>query len=161
MNQTIETALNFSIITYKSYSSSDNSYVSILFYCKLCLLIFGCFGNGFCIIIWLKREFIKMPRSICCIVLSLADTSYLILNFSGVAYNYIEEKTIFFISGPVCRFMLFGLGLAEHMDSWTIVLLTAERVISGKLSIREIRQILFSFWGTPSRRFYRSVNCRL
>ena len=112
-------------------SSPDDSYLSILFYFKFCLLIFGCFGNLFCIIIWMKKEFIKMPRSFCCIMLSLADTTYLILNFSGVAYGYIEKKTIYFISGFVCRFLLFGVGFAQHMDSWIIVLLTTERLISG------------------------------
>ena len=131
INITTKPLSTFSRTTKRS--SPDDSYLTIIFYFKLCLLIFGCFGNIFCIIIWAKREFIKMPRSICCIILSLADTSYLILNFSGVAYNYFEKGVIYFISESVCRSMHFGLGFAQHMDSWIIVLLTTERLISGSI----------------------------
>ncbi len=130
-NRTTEILSNFS--TVPKSSSSDDSYLSILFYFKLCFLIFGVFGNVFCIIIWTKKEFIKMPRSFCCIILSIADTSYLILNFSGVAYDYIEKNKLLFINEFVCQFVLFGVGLALHMDSWIIVLLTTERLVSGKL----------------------------
>ncbi len=133
MDINVTTELLSTLSTTTKRSSDDDSYLSILFYFKLCLFIFGCFGNAFCIIIWVKKEFIKMPRSICCIILSLADTSYLIFNFSGVAYNYFEKQTIYFISEFVCRFLLFGVGFAQHMDSWIIVLLTTERLISGKL----------------------------
>ncbi len=130
-NQTTEvqpTRTNFS-------SSTDDLYLTIVFYFKLCLLIFGCLGNGLCIVIWMKKEFIKMSRSFCCIILSLVDTTYLILDFSAAAYSYIEKGNIFFISGPVCRFLFFGVAFAQHMDSWIIVLLTIERLISGIFNI--------------------------
>ncbi len=128
--QTTDTPSNFST-TDKPPSVQDYFYLTILFYFKLCLLIFGCFGNLFCIIIWNKKEFIKMPRSICCIILSIVDTSSLIFHFSAVAYDYFEKKMIYFISEFVCRFMFFGAGFVQHMDSWIIVILTTERLLSG------------------------------
>ena len=127
INQTTEVQ----ITKTKFSSSTDDSYLTIVFYFKLCLLIFGCLGNGLCIVIWMKKEFIQMSRSFCCIILSLVDTTYLIINFSTIAYSYFEKRNLFLISGPVCRFIFFGVTFAQHMDSWIIVLLTIERLISG------------------------------
>ncbi len=114
MYQTTDTPSNLPT-NDKPPSVQDDSYRTILFYFKLCLLIFGFFGNIFCIVIWVKKEFIKMPRSICCIILSIVDTSSLILHFSAVAYDYFERKMLYFISEFVCRFMLFwGWFYATH-----------------------------------------------
>ena len=120
MNQT-------SVFKQKTSHNNDDSYLVVIFYIKLCFLIFGCFGNLFCVVIWMKKEFIKMPRSISCIILALADTIYLILNFSSLKYNCFEGN----VTESVCRFLFFGVGFSQLMDSWIIVLLTAERLISG------------------------------
>ncbi len=111
----------------KLQTDTDDSYLTVIFYIKLSFLIFGCFGNGFSVIIWVKRDFIKMSRSISCITLALCDTTYLILNFSSLVYNCFEGNK----AESVCRFLFFGVGFSQVMDSWIIVLLTAERLISG------------------------------
>ncbi len=115
--------------------TTNDSYKDIVFYIKFVIFIFGCTGNLFCCYIWTKKDFTRMPRSFSCIILSINNTIYLILNISHVGYSIWNDTYRYFATEFGCRFVIFGVGFTSHMDSWIIILLTAERLIAGNSDI--------------------------
>ena len=132
-----ETSSDNSIIdklfsTISPLSSSINTLDGIfkyIFFLKLILFVVGMSGNIFCIIIWMKKDFIRMPRSSACIVLAISDSLFLMTSVPNNVVKYINngETNLLFTNEFFCRLMITTFGISQLLDSWMIVTLTVER----------------------------------
>ncbi len=93
------------------------------------LILFKFLGNIFSIIIWLKRDFIRMPRSSACILLAIADSMFLMTSVPNSIVKYINGggRELLATNEFFCRLMIVTFGTSKLLDSWMIVTLTAER----------------------------------
>ncbi len=67
------------------------------FHTKIFFFIIGIFGNVLCLLIWTKPDFLKMSRSSTCIVLTLADLTYLIQMLVSAVIKNFTGKIILLI----------------------------------------------------------------
>ncbi len=97
----------------------------VVYYTKLFLIIIGGGGN---IGIWMTSEFRKMSRSVICITLAFANTTYLSLQISlSTTLYFYGEDLIFAVNDTLCRLFDVLLNTSLHLDSFLILYLSVER----------------------------------
>ena len=101
--------------------------LEVVYYLKLFILIIGGVGNLCSVAIWLCKEFRKTARSTICIVLALANTVFLGLLTGQATAVHFDGFEFLSISDVSCRVQSVLIGISRQMDSWLILLLSAER----------------------------------
>ncbi len=104
-----------------------------VYYLKVLVFIFGCFGNLCSIGIWLTKQFRQTARSTICIVLAFANTAFLILMMGESTTLYFNGFTLFdnlYTSNISCRIKSALFAVSRQMDSWLILLLSVERLFA-------------------------------
>ena len=109
--------------------NTNDGIFKYIFFTKLILFVIGMSGNIFCIIIWMKKDFIRMPRSSACIVLAISDSLFLMTSVPNSMVKYINNGGIELIATNkfFCHLIIVTFGISQLLDSWMIVTLTAER----------------------------------
>ena len=101
---------------------------------KIFFFIIGISGNIFCLIIWMKKRFLQMPRSTTCLTLAIVNQGFLLIQATNsiMLGSFSSDINLFRLddSGVSCRITLFFFGLFQHLDSWMIVTLTLERLVA-------------------------------
>ncbi len=129
-NATTKYGFNYSttILQPNQKSMTTPDYVKILFYLMLFCFIFGGLGNIFSIIIWMRKHFIKTARSPACITMAAVNMVYVTVMFANLAGSYYTGKNLHSKSIFLCKFVRATTGFCQHIESWVIVILTAERL---------------------------------
>ncbi len=132
--------------SYKNNEDSSDIFLTIQFYYKIIILIFGCVGN---LATMLLVKFTKGRTTSKCIIFSLAvsDTLFLALGFPLEYINNFVQTAADAKSVRVCKFHSFVLFSFPAISNWLIVTLTTERAIAVTWPLH------FKFYMSLSRSF--------
>ncbi len=134
-NSTNNSGSNNNYVARVNNDKEDDVMQDIVRGIKIFFFIIGISGNIFCLIIWMKKRFLQMPRSTTCLILAAANLGYLLIQGTNQLMVAISssDKNLFTTNEISCKITLFWFGLFQHLDSWMIANLTMERLIATAL----------------------------
>ncbi len=120
------------VVDYMGKELLDN----IVIYCNMTFSIFGLLGHVLSLIILLRPPFSEMPHSIFCAALAFIDLAYMLMQLNVTVIRLVVGKQVLLINSVLCKFVASFIYLNVHLDAWTLVGLSGERLVAVFLPLR-------------------------
>ena len=120
--------LNMTAVEGNTSAPMDNFsmiYV-VCYYVRLAVDLAGLAGNCLCVLIMLRKNMRGSPFSICALCLAISDSCFLVASAAFRTGEYWFQEML---EGTGCKFIISTFKLTEKFSSWTLVTITAERLV--------------------------------
>ncbi len=99
-------------------------------YFILIVSILGAVGHALSSIILFRPPMNEMPHSLLCGYLSVVDLASMLFQISLTLIRIVSGREMILINSFLCRLAFNLWALWAHLDSWTLALISAERLIA-------------------------------
>ena len=120
---------------YQDYDDEIVAY-SIMTYIPPVLLIIGTIGNVLSFIVLQVKSFRNTPSGFTLSALAVVDTAALYSGMLSIWVGFIKPSAHYITSFTACIVDIFATYYFAQLSSWTLVLVTVERVVSVCLPFR-------------------------